>query len=140
MTESFPYPKLAKQLTVSELEDIREEVLALAEALKHVPEEFDFSFQEKIHRVLDITNELTSYTKQLRDTIEQSQTSFQEELIHTLAQEQHKRLDQHHTKVENLIYDRIVTDKTFILLSMIGIALLVGGALGSFFYMLAFVF
>lgn len=47
MSEGFPYPKLTKQLTLLELEDMREEILALGEALKLVPSEFDASFQKK---------------------------------------------------------------------------------------------
>ena len=139
MSEAFPSPKLAKQLTVTELEDIRESVLALEEALKSVPEEFDFSFQEKIHRVLDVTNEITNHTKLLRETIEQSQVSFQKEITNALIQEQNKRLDKHQVKIENLFYGCVRPDKLSLICFSAFVAILIGAAIGSAFYILAFV-
>ncbi|GAL27783.1 hypothetical protein JCM19239_1504 [Vibrio variabilis] len=130
---------LTKELTLDELHELREEIATLEEALKNVPEEFDFSFQEKIHRVLDITNELTDHTKQLRDTIEHSQLSFQKGLIETAIYEQNKRLDKHQVKIENLLYGCVLTDKLSLILFVAFVAILIGAAIGSAFYILAFV-
>ncbi len=132
---------IAKELTLDELHELREEILTLEEALKQVPQEFDFSFQEKIHRVLDITSELEHYTKQLRDTITQSQQTFQQELNNSLIQEQSRHHDKLKAELKNLLYEQSKNQvsRTFIFWCMVFNAVVVGGSLGGIFYVLAFI-
>ncbi|WP_372378855.1 hypothetical protein ACBZ91_21660 [Vibrio natriegens] len=138
MSEGFPYPKLTKQLTVLELEDIREELLALSEAMRLVPSEFDASFQQKINRVLDITSEVEHHSKQLRAGIEQSHKAFNE----TLIQKQQKQYEQLLKAIDKRIEDKlsgyIPVNKGFILAALFINALFVGSILGGAFYLLAF--
>ena len=134
MSEGFPYPKLTKQLTVLELEDIREELLALSEAMKLVPSEFDASFQQKINRVLDITSEVEHHSKQLRAGIEQSQKAFSE----TLIQKQQKQYERLLKAIDNKLSSYIPVNKGFILTALFINALFVGSILGVVFYLLAF--
>lgn len=65
--------QITKELTLDELHEVREALLALSEALKLVPSEFDTSFQKKINRLLDITSEVEHHSRQLRTDIEHSQ-------------------------------------------------------------------
>ena len=134
MSEGFPYPKLTKQLTVLELEDIQEELLALSEAMKLVPSEFDASFQQKINRVLDITSEVEHHSKQLRAGIEQSQKAFSE----TLIQKQQKQYERLLKAIDNKLSSYIPVNKGFILTALFINALFVGSILGVVFYLLAF--
>lgn len=55
------WKKLIKSLTIDDLADLREEVIALDEALKRVPHSFDKSFQEKINTILHITSEVEKH-------------------------------------------------------------------------------
>ena len=134
MSEGFPYPKLTKQLTVLELEDIREELLALSEAMRLVPSEFDASFQQKINRVLDITSEVEHHSKQLRAGIEQSQKAFSE----TLIQQQQKQYELLLISIDNKLSGYIPVTKRFIFTALFINALIVGSILGGVFYLLAF--
>jgi len=138
MSEGFPYPTLTKQLTLVELEEMREELLALGEALKLVPSEFDASFQQKINRVLDITSEVEHHSKQLRAGIEQSQQAFSDSLI----QEMRKRHEQQLDAIDKCISDKlsgyIPVNKRFFFIALFVNALFVGSLLGAVFYLLAF--
>ncbi|MFZ8767002.1 hypothetical protein LCE44_13865 [Vibrio harveyi] len=138
MSEGFPYPKLTKQLTLLKLEDMREEILALGEALKLVPSEFDASFQKKIHRLLDITSEVEHHSRQLRTGIEQSQQAFH----NSLTQDIRKECDQHLLAINKLISGKlsgyIPVNKGFFFTALLVNAVFVGSLLGGVFYLLAF--
>ncbi|WP_321273624.1 hypothetical protein [uncultured Vibrio sp.] len=138
MSEGFPYPKLTKQLTVLELEDIREELLALSEAMKLVPSEFDASFQQKINRVLDVTSEVEHHSKQLRAGIEQSHKAFSETLIQKQQKQYERLLKAIDNKIEDKLSDYIPVNKEFIFTALFINALIVGSILGGVFYLLAF--
>lgn len=138
MSEGFPYPKLTKQLTVLELEDIREELLALSEAMRLVPSEFDASFQQKINRVLDITSEVEHHSKQLRAAIEQSQKAFSETLIQKQQKQYERLLKAIDKRIEDKLSGYIPVTKGLILTAWFINALLVGSILGAVFYLLAF--
>lgn len=138
MSEGFPYPKLTKQLTVLELEDIREELLALSEAMKLVPSEFDASFQQKINRVLDITSEVEHHSKQLRAGIEQSQKAFSETLIQEQQKQYERLLKAIDKRFEDKLSDYEPVNKGFIFTALFINALIVGSILGGVFYLLAF--
>ncbi|ANQ23749.1 hypothetical protein BA893_19115 [Vibrio natriegens] len=138
MSEGFPYPKLTKQLTVLELEDIREELLALSEAMRLVPSEFDASFQQKINRVLDIISEVEHHSKQLRAAIEQSQKAFSETLIQKQQKQYERLLKAIDKRIEDKLSGYIPVTKGLILTALFINALLVGSILGAVFYLLAF--
>jgi hypothetical protein len=138
MSEGFPYPKLTKQLTVLELEDIREELLALSEAMRLVPSEFDASFQQKINRVLDITSEVEHHSKQLRAGIEQSQKAFSETLIQKQQKQYELLLLSIDKRIEDKLSGYIPVTKRFIFTALFINALIVGSILGGVFYLLAF--
>lgn len=138
MSEGFPYPKLTKQLTVLELEDIREELLALSEAMRLVPSEFDASFQQKINRVLDITSEVEHHSKQLRAGIEQSQKAFSETLIQKQEKQYERLLKAIDKRIEDKLSGYIPVNKGFIFTALFINALFVGSILGGVFYLLAF--
>ncbi|MGR5445419.1 hypothetical protein ACPV47_10985 [Vibrio jasicida] len=138
MSEGFPYPKLTKQLTLLELEDMREEILALGEALKLVPSEFDASFQKKINRLLDITSEVEHHSRQLRTGIEKSQQAFH----YSLTQDLRKEYDQQLVAINKLISGKlsgyIPVNKGFFFSALLVNAVFVGSLLGGVFYLLAF--
>ncbi|MFW8631645.1 hypothetical protein [Vibrio natriegens] len=138
MSEGFPYPKLTKQLTVLELEDIREELLALSEAMRLVPSEFDASFQQKINRVLDITSEVEHHSKQLRAGIEQSQKAFSETLIQKQEKQYERLLKAIDKRIEDKLSGYMPVNKGFIFTALFINALFVGSILGGVFYLLAF--
>ncbi len=138
MSEGFPYPKLTKQLTVLELEDIREELLTLSEAMRLVPSEFDASFQQKINRVLDITSEVEHHSKQLRAGIEQSQKAFSETLIQKQEKQYERLLKAIDKRIEDKLSGYIPVNKGFIFTALFINALFVGSILGGVFYLLAF--
>ncbi|MCY9876898.1 hypothetical protein OTK59_10070 [Vibrio natriegens] len=138
MSEGFPYPKLTKQLTVLELEDIREELIALSEAMRLVPSEFDASFQQKINRVLDITSEVEHHSKQLRAGIEQSQKAFSETLIQKQEKQYERLLKAIDKRIEDKLSGYMPVNKGFIYTALFINALFVGSILGGVFYLLAF--
>lgn len=137
MSEAFPYPKLTKQLTLSELEDIREASLAMSEALALIPKEFDASIQQKINRVLDITSEVEHHTRQLRNSIEQAQKASHESLNHEIRD----IIQQHHIDNQQMIARTISgyipVNKGFFFASIIAATLIGGGIMGAVFYWLA---
>ncbi len=138
MSEGFPYPKLTKQLTVLELEDIREELLTLSEAMRLVPSEFDASFQQKINRVLDITSEVEHHSKQLRAGIEQSQKAFSETLIQKQEKQYERLLKAIDKRIEDKLSGYMPVNKGLIFTALFINALFVGSILGGVFYLLAF--
>ncbi|WP_191117127.1 hypothetical protein [Vibrio campbellii] len=138
MSEGFPYPKLAKQLTLLELEDMREEILALGEALKLVPSEFDTSFQKKINRLLDITSEVEHHSRQLRTDIEHSQQSFHNSLKRDLRKEYDQQLVSINKLISGKLSGYIPVNKGFFFTALLVNAVFVGSLLGGVFYLLAF--
>ncbi|MFZ6042144.1 hypothetical protein ACOV11_16815 [Vibrio natriegens] len=138
MSEGFPYPKLTKQLAVLELEDIREELLTLSEAMRLVPSEFDASFQQKINRVLDITSEVEHHSKQLRAGIEQSQKAFSETLIQKQEKQYERLLKAIDKRIEDKLSGYMPVNKGLIFTALFINALFVGSTLGGVFYLLAF--
>ncbi|MFH0270590.1 hypothetical protein [Vibrio jasicida] len=138
MSEGFPYPKLTKQLTLLELEDMREELSALSEALKLVPSEFDASFQQKINRVLDITSEVEHHSKQLRTGIEHSQQAFHNSLIRDMRQEHEQQLVAIKKLISGKLSGYIPVNKGFFFTALLVNAVFVGSLLGGVFYLLAF--
>ena len=149
MSEGVPYPKLTKLLTVTELQDIREEILSLSEALKSVPSEYDASFQQKINRVLDITSEVEHHTRKLRNEIEEAQRLFKQSVT--------DNQDAFHKSISNQIatgqvqqlghIKRVIDEKlsngkaltfTQVLTLTLATALVTGASIGGVFYALAF--
>lgn len=149
MSEGVPYPKLTKLLTVAELQDIREEILSLSEALKSVPREYDASFQQKTNRVLDITSEVEHHTRKLRNEIEEAQRLFKQSVT--------DNQDAFHKSISNQIatgqvqqlghIKRVIDEKssngkalTFaqVLTLTLATALVTGASIGGVFYALAF--
>ncbi len=138
MSEGFPYPKLTKQLTLLELEDMREELLALSETLKLVPREFDTSFQKKINRILDITNEVEHHTKQLRASIEKSQREFSDSLIQEVSKKHEQQLVAIDKRISDKLSGYIPVNKGFFFAALFVNAIFVGSLLGGVFYLMAF--
>ncbi|MDA0385568.1 hypothetical protein [Vibrio owensii] len=149
MSEGVPYPELTKLLTVAELQDIREEILSLSEALKSVPSEYDASFQQKINRVLDITSEVEHHTRKLRNEIEEAQRLFKESVT--------DNQNAFHESLKQLFLDRYEQQLGFIerkidgalsnkkglgfaqtLTLALTTALVTGATIGGVFYVLAF--
>ncbi|WP_261887491.1 hypothetical protein [Vibrio aerogenes] len=64
---------LVKQLTVEEIEEIREAVHSLDETIRQIPKELDGSFQSKINRILDITSDVEAQSRALRKQSELNQ-------------------------------------------------------------------
>lgn len=149
MSEGVPYPKLTKLLTVTELQDIHEEILSLSEALKTVPSEYDASFQQKINRVLDITSEVEHHTRKLRNEIEEAQRLFNQSVTdnQNAFHESLKKLfldryEQQLGFIERKIGETLSDSKGFsfaqALTLALGTALVTGATIGGIFYLLAF--
>lgn len=85
-TESVPFAKLIKQLTVTELEDLREHIISVIEAIESVPKQFDSSFQAKINNILEIVSEIEVHSKNLKKEIENSTKSDTEKIIEKLLE------------------------------------------------------
>lgn len=130
--------QITKELTLDEIHELREAILALSEALKLVPSEFDASFQKKIHRLLDITSEVEHHSRQLRTDIEHSQQSFR----NSLKQDLRKEYDQQLVSINKLISGKlsgyIPVNKGFFFTALLVNAVFVGSLLGGVFYLLAF--
>ncbi|WP_434529589.1 hypothetical protein [Vibrio sp. K4] len=149
MSEGVPYPKLTKLLTVMELQDIREEILSLSEALKSVPREYDASFQQKTNRVLDITSEVEHHTRKLRNEIEEAQRLFKQSVTDN-QDTFHKSISnqistgqvQQLGHIKRVIDEKLSTKKalTFaqVLTLTLATALVTGASIGGVFYALAF--
>ena len=97
MSERVSMPNLVKQLTVEQIEDIREIVISLNEGLEQLPKTFDKSFKEKINTILDITKEIEKHSINLKSNILESQkvqnsiimnklNDFQKENIKTITE------------------------------------------------------
>ncbi|WP_281546252.1 hypothetical protein [Grimontia sp. SpTr1] len=74
-SEKLPMSKLVKELTVAEIEDLRELVISVSEALEMVPKSFDNSFQSKINRIIDVSSDLEASIKKLLKEVEKVQIS-----------------------------------------------------------------
>ncbi|WP_045423219.1 hypothetical protein [Vibrio jasicida] len=130
--------QITKELTLDELHELREAILALSEALKLVPSEFDTSFQKKINRLLDITSEVEHHSRQLRTDIEKSQQTF----YNSFKQDLRKEYDQQLVSINKLISGKlsgyIPVNKGFFFTTLLVNAVFVGSLLGGVFYLLAF--
>ncbi|MGO3848719.1 MAG: hypothetical protein ACTJIB_10610 [Pseudoalteromonas prydzensis] len=58
-------PELARK----EVEALRSEISGLESALKVVPDEFNYSFGNKINRILDVASEIEDHTKKYQQTL-----------------------------------------------------------------------
>ncbi|WP_104029891.1 hypothetical protein [Vibrio jasicida] len=130
--------KITKELTLDELHELREAVLALSEAMKLVPSEFDASFQQKINRVLDITSEVEHHSKQLRAGIEQSQQAFSDSLIQEVRKKHEQQLVAIDKRISDKLSGYIPVNKSFFFIALFVNAVFVGSLLGAVFYLLAF--
>lgn len=130
--------QITKELTLDELHELREAILALSEALKLIPSEFDTSFQKKINRLLDITGEVEHHSRQLRTDIEKSQQTF----YNSFKQDLRKEYDQQLVSINKLISGKlsgyIPVNKGFFFTALFVNAVFVGSLLGAVFYLLAF--
>lgn len=133
MSDGVPYPKLTKQLTVMEISEITEEVISLSEALKLIPKEFDASFQQKLNRVLDVTNEIEHHSNLLKKNVELAQIATKEqikddnkELISTISKE-----------IKSHLNGYMIINKYALFAIAIASSSLVGIISGFIFYFLA---
>lgn len=130
--------QITKELTLDELHELRETVLALSEAIKLVPSEFDASFQQKINRLLDITSEVEHHSRQLRVGIEQSQQIFSDSLIQKVGQKHEQQLVAINRLISDKLSGYIPVNKGFFFTALFVNAVFVGSLLGAVFYLLAF--
>ncbi|WP_038869280.1 hypothetical protein [Vibrio jasicida] len=130
--------QITKELTLDELHELRETVLALSEALKLVPSEFDASFQQKINRLLDITSEVEHHSRQLRTGIEHSQQAFHNSLLQDVRKESAQQLINIEKCISNKLSGYIPVNKGFFFTALLVNAVFIGSILGGVFYLLAF--
>ncbi|WDZ72252.1 hypothetical protein PWW31_15450 [Vibrio harveyi] len=131
--------QITKELTLDELHELRETVLALSETIKLVPSEFDASFQQKINRVLDITCEMEQHSRKLRSAIEQSQIMFSDSLVQQLQTQHEQQLKAIDKRISNKLSGYIPVNKGFFFTALFVNALFVSSLLGTVFYLLAFI-
>ncbi|MGR5139909.1 hypothetical protein [Vibrio jasicida] len=130
--------QITKELTLDELHELQEAILALSEALELVPSEFDASFQKKINRLLDITSEVEHHSRQLRTGIEHSQQAFHNSLKQDLRKEYDQQLVAINKLVSGKLSGYIPVNKGFFFTALLVNAVFVGSLLGGVFYLLAF--
>ncbi|GAK21654.1 hypothetical protein [Vibrio owensii] len=130
--------KITKELTLDELHELRETVLALSEAMKLVPSEFDASFKQKINRLLDITSEVEHHSKQLRTGIEQSQQAFSDSLIKEIKRKHEQQLIAIDKCISDKLSGYIPVNKGLFFTALFVNAVFAGSLLGGVFYLLAF--
>lgn len=133
MSNGVPYAKLTKQLTVLEISEMTEELISLSDALKLIPKEFDASFQQKLNRILDITNEIEHHSNLLKKNVELAQNATKEqikndnkELISTISKE-----------IKGHLNDYMIINKYAFFAIAIASSSLVGIISGFVFYFLA---
>ncbi|APP08121.1 hypothetical protein [Vibrio harveyi] len=131
--------QITKELTLDELHELRDTILALSEAIKLVPSEFDASFQQKINRILDITSEMEQHSRKLRSAIEHSQIMFGDSLIQQLKTQHEQQLKAIDKQISNKLKGYIPINKGFFFTALFINALFVSSLLGVVFYLLAFV-
>lgn len=131
--------QITKELTLDELHELRDTILALSEAIKLVPSEFDTSFQQKINRILDITSEMEQHSRKLRSAIEHSQIMFGDSLIQQLKTQHEQQLKAIDKQISNKLKGYIPINKGFFFTALFINALFVSSLLGVVFYLLAFV-
>ncbi len=131
--------QITKELTLDELHELRDTILALSEAIKLVPSEFDTSFQQKINRILDITSEMEQHSRKLRSAIEHSQIMFGDSLIQQLKTQHEQQLKAIDKQISNKLKGYIPINKGIFFTVLFINVLFVSSLLGVVFYLLAFV-
>lgn len=116
--KSVNWSELVQKLSVSQLQDLTNDVVALEKALNKIPESFDESFQNKINTIIDVSAQLEKFS-----------LSWERELTEKLKLDLKTDLKGFEKAIEILINQKTKKENNFKLYSFIGGALLVNNIL-----------